>query len=165
MREHLLFTYKFNLGHLESLVADLSDEQMVQQPHGVVNHPAWTLCHLASASNHTGVALGLASTFPEDWEAAGKTGGVPPGGDASQYPSKAALLAELKKQHERVAEAVTGADLAVFAREYPDEKTRKFFPTVGDFVDYLLSAHEANHIGQIAAWRRAMGLAPPDAGA
>ena len=51
---------------------------------------------------------------------------------------------------------------AVFAKEYPDEKTRKYFPTVGDFVDYLLSAHEANHIGQIAAWRRAMGLASSD---
>lgn len=158
MREHLLFTYKFNLGHLESLVEDLTDEQMVRQPHGLVNHPAWTLCHLASASNHTAVALGLESTLPEDWEAAGKTGGTP-SGDVSRYPSKAALIAELRKQHERVAAAVAGADAAVFAREYPDEKTRKFFPTMGDFVDYLLSAHEANHIGQVAAWRRAMGLA------
>ena len=162
MREHLLFTYKFNLGHLESLVKDLSDEQMVQQPHGVVNHPAWTLCHLASSANHTGVALGLESTFPADWEEAAKTGGEP-GGDASKYPSKDALLAELKNQHERVAEAVAAADPAVFAEEYPDENTRKYFPTKGDFVQYLLSAHEANHIGQIAAWRRAMGLAS-DAG-
>ena len=157
MRDHLLFTYKFNLGHLESLVKDLTDEQMVQQPHGLVNHPAWTLCHLASASNHTGVALGLESTFPADWEAAAKTGGVPSAA-ASGYPSKEALVAELKKQHERVAEAVANADLAAFAKEYPDENTRKHFPTVGDFVDYLLSAHEANHIGQVAAWRRAMGL-------
>ena len=162
MREHLLFTYKFNLGHLESQVKDLTDEQMVQQPHGVVNHPAWTLCHLASASNHTGVALGLESTFPAEWEAAAKTGGVP-GADASQYPSKDALLAELKKQHERVAEAVAKADPAIFAKEFPDEGTRKHFPTIGDFVDYLLSAHEANHIGQIAAWRRAAGLSS-DAG-
>ena len=157
MREHLLFTFQFNLGHLESLVKDLTAEQMVQQPHGVVNHPAWTLCHLASAANHTGVALGLESTFPEDWEAAAKTGGVP-SADASAYPSKEALLAELKKQHERVAEAVANADQAIFAKEYPDEGTRKYFPTIGDFVDYLLSAHEANHIGQVAAWRRAMGL-------
>ena len=60
--------------------------------------------------------------------------------------------------HERVAEAVANADPAIFAKEYPDEGTRKYFPTIGDFVDYLLSAHEANHIGQVAAWRRAMGL-------
>ena len=107
------------------------------------------------------MALGLESTFPADWEAAAKTGGTP-SADASLYPSKDALLAELKKQHERVAEAVAGADAATFAKEYPDEGTRKYFPTIGDFVDYLLSAHEANHIGQIAAWRRAMGLAPSD---
>ena len=162
MREHLLFTFKFNLGHLESLVKDLTAEQMVQQPHGVVNHPAWTLCHLAAAANQTGVALGLESTFPADWEAAAKTGGVP-SADASQYPSKEALLAELTKQHERVSEAVAKADAAIFAKEFPDEGTRKHFPTIGDFVDYLLSAHEANHIGQVAAWRRAMGL-PSNAG-
>lgn len=158
MREHLLFTYQFNLGHLESLVKDLTDEQMVQQPHGVVNHPAWTLCHLASASNHTATVLGLESSFPKDWEEAAETGGTP-GGDAARFPSRDALLAELKKQHERVAGAVTAADPAAFAKAYPDEKTRKYFPTVGDFVDYLLTAHEANHIGQLAAWRRAMGLA------
>ena len=157
MREHLLFTYKFNLGHLESQVKDLTDEQMVQQPHGVVNHPAWTLCHLASASNHTGVALGLESTFPAEWEEAAKTGGEP-SPDASKYPSKDALLAELKKQHERVAAAVAAADPAVFAKEFPDEGTRKHFPTIGDFVEYLLAAHEAGHIGQLAAWRRALGL-------
>ena len=159
MRDHLLFTFKFNLNHLESLVRDLTSEQMVQQPGGLVNHPAWTLCHLASAANYTGVQLGLESTFPKEWEEAAKTGEAP-NADASAYPARDALLEELTKQHERVAEAVAKADPAIFAKEFPDEKTRKFFPTMGDFVDYLLSAHEANHIGQLAGWRRAMGLSP-----
>ena len=159
MREHLLFTYKFNLGHLESLVQDLTDQQMVQQPHGVVNHPAWTISHLASSANFVAKALGLESTFPATWEEAPKPGSVP-SGDVSQYPSKADLLTELTAQHERVAEAVANADPAVFANEYPDEAVRKYFPTIGDMVNYMLGAHEGTHIGQVAAWRRAMGLAP-----
>ena len=158
MLEHLFFTYKFNLGHLGSLVKDLTDEQMVQQPHGVVNHPAWTLCHLASSSNFIAKAFGLESTFPPDWDAALEATKVP-SGDSSAYPSKAALLAELTGQHERVAEAVAKADPAVFAKEYPDEQMRKYFPTIGDMANYMLAAHEGTHIGQLAAWRRAMGLA------
>lgn len=159
MHEHLLFTYQFNLGHLESLVKDLTDAQMVAQPHGVVNHPAWTLGHLASSSNFIAKALGLESTFPADWEAASGTGGEP-SGDAAQFPAKDALLAELRTQHARVAEAVQKTDPALFAKEYPDEGMRKYFPTIGDMLSYMLAAHEGTHIGQLAAWRRAMGLSP-----
>lgn len=157
---HLLFTYRANLVHLQALVSDLTDEQMVQQPHGLVNHPTWTLGHLAAVSNALAVVLGLESTFPEDWKELFRPGGVPPGGDASAFPSKDGLLAELTAQHARVAEAVANADLAFLAREHPGERMRKRFPTIGDFADYLTSAHEANHIGQLAAWRRAMGFAP-----
>ena len=158
MQEHLIFTYRFNLGHIRSLVKDLTAEQMVAQPHGVVNHPAWTLKHLASSANYVAKTLGLDSTFPPDWEATPTVDGLP-SGDASQYPSKEALLAELSAQHERVAEALAGADPALFAREFPEEGMRKYFPRIGDALGYMLTAHEATHIGQLAAWRRAMGLA------
>ena len=158
---HLLFTYRANLAHVTALVSDLAEEQMVQQPHGLVNHPTWTLGHLAAVSNVVGVILGSESAFPEDWKELFKaSGGVPPGGDASAFPSKDRLLAELTAQHTRVAEAVANADSAFLAREYPAEKMRKRFPTIGDFVNYVMSAHEANHIGQLVAWRRAMGFVP-----
>ncbi len=155
--QHLLFGFRFNLGHAETLVKDLTDEQMVQQPHGVVNHPAWTLGHLASAANMVAKQFGKESTFPTDWEDKFKTGGVP-SNDASTFPSKDRLLAELTTQHERAADAVANTDAAVFAQEFPDENTRKYFPTLGDFAAYLMGGHEGNHLGQIAAWRRAMGL-------
>ena len=78
MIPHLIHTYQFNLQHIEGLVKDLTDEQMVQQPAGLVNHPMWTLGHLASAANAVAVkGLGLESTFPQEWEQAFKTGGVP----------------------------------------------------------------------------------------
>jgi hypothetical protein len=157
MQPHIIFTYTFNLGHLEQLVKDLSDEQMVQQPNGVVSHPAWTLGHLAAASSYVAKVLGLESTFPADWEERFKTGGVP-SADASTFPSKDAILAELRAQHQCVADAIVKADPAIFSKELPDEGAREHFPTIGDFCSYLMTAHEGNHIGQIAAWRRAMGL-------
>ena len=159
MLEHVVFTYAFNLGHIEQQVKDLSDEQMVQQPHGVVNHPAWTIGHLASASNQLAKVLGLDSTFPADWEEKFKTGGTPSANGAF-FPPKGQLLAELTAQHARVADAIGKADPATFANEFPDEGTRKHFPTIGAFCGYLMTAHEGTHIGQLAAWRRAMGLTP-----
>ena len=158
---HLLFTYRANVAHVTALVSDLTDEQMVQQPHGLVNHPTWTLGHLAAVSHVVAMVLGSESTFPEEWtELFNAAGGVPRGGDISAFPSKDRLLAELTAQHTRVAEAMANADPAFLAGEHPSEKMRKRFPTIGDFVTYLTSAHEANHIGQLAAWRRAMGFAP-----
>ncbi len=159
MIQHLLFTYKFNLDRAETLVADLSDEQMVQQPQGVVNHPAWTLGHLASVAHWLAVTLGADSTLPAGWADHFPTGGTP-SGNAADYPSKEEILAQLTAQHEVVAQAAAGADPAVFAQPVPNERIRSRFPTIGDLTAMLMTAHEASHLGQIAAWRRAMGLGP-----
>ena len=157
MLRHLIFTYQFNLDRARTLVRDLSDEQMVRQPHGVVNHPAWLLGHLAASSNQLAKMLGLESTFPTTWTEAFKSGGIP-SGDAADFPPKEKLLAELAAQHERVAEAIASADPALFDRKHPSEGARKRFPLIGDYTVFLISSHEGNHLGQITAWSRAMGL-------
>ena len=50
MLNHVIYLYGFNLNFAKTLVGDVSPEQMSQQPNGVVNHPAWTLGHLASSA-------------------------------------------------------------------------------------------------------------------
>ena len=45
-------------------------------------------------------------------------------------------------------------------KEHPSEDTRKFFPTIGAMVAFIMTSHEMDHLGQIAAWRRAAGLGP-----
>ncbi len=157
MIQHVTYVYKFNLGFAESLVKDLSPEQMVQQPHGVINHPTWSLGHLANSANSLAQLLGLESQAQEGWDKTFTTGGTP-SADLTIYPSKDELLAELKKQHARNTEAVQQADPASLAQPHPSEATRKYFPTVGDLVIFLMTAHEMDHLGQVAAWRRAMGL-------
>ena len=157
MLRHLIFTYRFNLDRARTLVRDLSDGQMTRQPHGLVNHPAWLLGHLAATSNQLAKMLGLASTFPAAWGDTFKSGGTP-SGDAADFPSKEELLAELAAQHARVAAAIGSADPALFEREHPSAGARKRFPTIGDYAVFLISSHEGSHLGQITAWRRAMGL-------
>ena len=159
MLPHLVFTYGFNLNMAKRLVGDLTAEQMCQQAHGVVNHPAWSLGHLASASVGALKALGHDAALPESWGDAFKTGGIP-SNDSSAYPSKEQLLSTLESLHDRVTAAVTTVDAATLAAPHPHEGTRKYFPTVGDMVVFLMTAHEMDHLGQVAAWRRAMGLGP-----
>ncbi len=159
MLRHLLFAYQFNLDRSRVMVKDLSDEQMVWQPHGVVNHPAWILGHLALSSDGLARRFGLASTLPSGWADTFGPGGLP-SGSAADFPGRDRLLDELASQHARVAEAVTGADAAIFDTppSFPDERRRRTFPTLGDYAAFVMVVHEASHIGQIAAWRRAMGL-------
>ena len=157
MLDHVIFTYGMNLSSAETLVKDVSDEQMVQQPNGVINHAAWSLGHLAVVSNGLAKTLGLESTLPEGWSAPFATGGVP-SAEQSAYPSKDEIVDALKGQHARVTDAIKNTNPAKFAEPHPTEKMRSYFPTVGDYAFFLMTSHEAGHIGQVAAWRRALGL-------
>jgi uncharacterized damage-inducible protein DinB len=157
MLNHVTYLYRFNLGFAEMLVKDLSAEQMVAQPGGVINHPAWSLGHLAVAAGYLGELLGLESNVPDGWSETFKTGGEP-SGDPADYPSKEEILEELKQQHARNTEAVKNFDASRFADPHPDEGRRKYFPTRGDQIVFMMTSHEMDHLGQIAAWRRAMGL-------
>ena len=158
MIRHLLFVYDLNLKRAERLVDDLTDEQMAAQPSGVVNHPAWTLCHLGATSDALAGALGLLSTLPGEWRQAAALGSIP-SGDAADFPGKAELLEQLRAQHRRVAQAVAAADAERLEQPAPP-RVRERFPTVGDFAAALMTMHEGHHLGQVAAWRRAMGLGP-----
>ena len=160
MLEHVLHIYGMNLGYARRLVKDLSEDQMCAQPHGVVNHPAWSLGHLAVAADAAGGVLGLSSELPAGWAHTFKTGGTP-SPDKSLFPNKDEILGALEAQHTRVARALSAADPATLVLPHPNEKRRSHFPTVGDFAIFLMTAHEMDHLGQIAAWRRAMGLGAP----
>ena len=133
MLQHLLNAYAMNLKRLGMLVQDLSAEQMVEQPSGVINHPAWTLGHLAATSDNLARTLGQESTFPEEWREACSTGGTP-SGNAGDFPAKEQLLEQLGAQHERVAAALAAADEETLAQPLPNPRGRKIFGTVGGYV-------------------------------
>ena len=126
MLQHLLNVYAMNLKRLGMHVQDLSAEQMVEQPSGVINHPAWTLGHLAATADNVAKTLGQESTFPEEWRAACSTGGTP-SGDAADFPSKEQLLEQLGAQHERVAAALAAADAELLDQPHPNPRGRKIF--------------------------------------
>lgn len=162
MIEEVIRQCRFNYTYSCQLVEDLSEEQMTIKPSaGLDNHPAFTLGHIVTGyanlyNNLTGEFI-----LPEGWkEIFLRTGpGDPalPNPDAAAYPSKADLLAELKTQMDRVTS---------FIATLPEEKLNASFewrfsaylPTYRDRIVFLCINHAAMHLGQLAAWRRALGL-------
>lgn len=159
MLTHMLHAYDLQLNTAKRLVGDIPDDQMCSQPHGLVNHPTWSLGHLIMTAHGVAKVIGIKTTPPEGWDELFKTGGIP-SDDATGQPSKTALLTELENVHNSWKAAIHSVDPSVFDAEHPDEKTRAYFPTVGAMVAFIMTSHEMDHLGQIAAWRRAAGLGP-----
>ncbi len=157
MLPSVLHNYAFNLSYTQMLYGDLPDERMAEQPSGIVNHPAWTLGHLVTGSAFAVRLCGGEPELPEGWmEKFGR--GSTPVDDRAAYPSKAVLLGGLEALHEQVSTALADVDPALFGQPLPDEEFAQIMPTIGDGLTFILVAHEATHLGQVCAWRRAIGL-------
>jgi hypothetical protein len=152
--ESLLVGWEKNLGYAQRLVGDLTERQMIHQPSPGMNHPAWVFSHLnAYHPVLAGMLRGEAFEDPKNHPFGMNSA---PAADASLYAKKEALLKSFVSGHERVAEALKGADLGA---AMPLERWRKPFPTVAAALGYLMLVHESTHLGQISAWRRVQGLA------
>jgi hypothetical protein len=162
MKHILIRSYQFNLKYAYELVADIDDAMMCTSPgKGFENHPAFTLGHLVTAAALTVKYLGGPYKLQPGWEELFRRKGP---GDSrlpelnfGQYPKKDILLAELTQQHQAVEEVITDLDENRF-KEPAHWRFDDHMPTLGDLLYFMCVSHEAMHLGQLAAWRRAMNL-------
>lgn len=160
--EIIMDQYDFNLKYAEALVQDLSDDQMTAVPSpGLENHPAFVLGHLISGSAGLAEDLGAEFEMPDHWADLflRKGPGDPrnPDPDKNKYPPKQLLLEELKRQHEKVKKLL----LRMNSDELNKHIKWRFsshMPTLLDLAAFMCINHEAMHLGQLAAWRRAFGF-------
>lgn len=158
MLDLVLPTYNFTLQYAQKLIADIPDEQLCTQPlpDRVLNHPAFVLGHLAWANNNGATLLGRPSGLQEGWkELYGM--GAKPLSERSRYPSKAELFKALEDAHARLTDALGKATPEQLAQPAP-ERMRNRYPTLAHALLGLMTAHETSHLGQLSAWRRAMGF-------
>ena len=151
----------FNQRYAEELVADLSDEQMTIKPHdGLENHPAFTLGHLATGRALMIEDLGGKRDIPERWETLFLRNGPGdprlPVADISVYPSRIELIDELSRQLNLLKQTILSKEISF------DQKIKwrfaKDLPSMCDLTLFMCLSHESMHLGQLAAWRRAMKL-------
>lgn len=155
----VMHSFQFSVGFLKNLLEGIDDDKMTQQPSPGMNHPAWIVGHLVSSMEFGAKLAGGSYKAPDGW---GELFGMKstPSDDASKYPDKAALLAELDKSVAAVTPSLESVSTEALAAQMPDEGFRKMMPTVGDGLTFLINGHITMHTGQLSAWRRANGMPP-----
>ncbi len=144
----LNYTIKF----VETMIEDLSDQQLVQQPSGIPNHGMWTLGHIIFSCHEMAVEFGDKSWLPENWESDFGYGSQP-SSDPGYYPNKSEMMSHLSESLQRIRKRLMKVENSFFEREIQDEE----FPTMGHLTIQVVIAHTAFHAGQLAMWRRAIG--------
>ena len=157
MRDSIVHTYAFNLGYAKALVKDIHQDQHFLQPSNMPNHPLWVIGHLSSTAVFVASQLGQSVEAPANLrELFGPTSR--PGPQTADTPTLAAMMTLLETAHQRVAEGFLQASDDLLNDEPAIERLRTRFPTNGRFFTFAMTSHEALHLGQLSAWRRAAGL-------
>jgi DinB superfamily len=155
----ILITWKRNGAYGRRLVEDLAPDQWLAQPISgrVMNHPAWIVSHLnVYAPIAAALCRGAGFDDPIDHRFGQKSKVAL---DPAEYAKSSALLAEYSRLHIDAQAALEIAGDGVFAAPNPLERWRAVHPSVGDMLVTLMVKHESGHLGQLSAWRRALGLA------
>ena len=157
------------IGYAERLLADVSAEKFgaFARPGGQLvesNHPAFIYGHLSLYPSRIIAQLGEdatnyqpSETFEKLFSHQAKCVDDP---ENSIYPSKDEITTKFFDAHRRASEVLRAADEERFRQENPNEGMRQKFPTIGAMHGFYVGGHIMMHIGQLSAWRRAMGLGP-----
>lgn len=153
----LLDLYKASLNDIVNHIQSIPDSVMTDQPGRQVNHPAWTLSHLAHAAGFIALLLGENVTDMGENDTNRYGPGSVPVTDPSLYASKAELIDRLTRRHE-IADRVVRIRYQDYFTKTPPAPFNDFAPTIGHLVVYLLAAHEPYHLGQLRDWKRAIEI-------
>lgn len=144
------------------LLQDIPDSKFAHKPHPKMNHAAFCYGHLSLYPNKVFTLIGQPELivqktgFPELFQA-----GVECVQQDGRYPSKDEIFGYYLERYNAVATILPDVPDDVFARENPLEgRMREIFPLVGIAANFLLNNHHMMHLGQVSAWRRAIGLGP-----
>ena len=162
MLTHIINQYDFNLAFAKQLVKDLSVEQMTMSSgKGLVNHPAFTLGHLVSGSAMMAEDLGGSFSMPDGWKELflrkGPGDSTLPEENAELYPKKDELLNELERQHNLVKQIAINYPMKKWSEPFK-WRFSAYMPTMLDLFTFMCTNHEAMHLGQLSAWRRAYDM-------
>jgi hypothetical protein len=149
-------------GYGKMLLADIPADKFTHMPHPTMNHPAWCVGHLAIIPDFGMHMMGMEDRRdPRDAYEPLFNMGSECKADASIYPAKDDLVAYYLDRHAALGKALEEVDEAVLRRENPESgRFKEMCPTVGAAINFFAGAHHMVHLGQISAWRRAVGLPP-----
>jgi len=153
--------YRFQQGYGEMLLEafDGQDPFTLTCEGGV--HPGWVFGHLAMVGHGMCKRLGAEGAGLDEDRFKSLFGlGTQALDDASRYPAFEELVASWRRAHERLDAAAASASPDVLDQPNPNARMKAVLPTLHDLASFVMTAHEAMHLGQISTWRRSRGLPP-----
>lgn len=158
---------RLGAGYAERLLKDVRADQFARfawagQTVIESNHPAFIYGHLSLYSSTVIKSVGgdPAEFIPSErfQQLFSKDAKCVDDPDGSIYPPMDEITAALMTGHQAAIDALEAADDEVFQRENPNERMRGKFPTNGAMLGFYVGGHFMMHMGQMSAWRRAVGL-------
>ncbi len=160
---------KLGLGYSERLLAGVTPEtfaRFASNGGNVIesNHPAFVFGHLSlyacrvvDGVGGDGSPFHPSETFLKAFSPDATCVDDP---DGTIYPAMDEITSKFFDSYKAAIEALEGAPDDVFRGENPNEKMRSKFPSNGAMIGFYVGGHVMLHVGQLSAWRRAMGLGP-----
>ncbi len=149
----------FLVQYARTLLADIPDARLAEQPQPGVNHPAWILGHLTLVADNVLGRLGGTKVLTADWGPRYGMGSKP-STNRGDYPSKEEMLRAFEERHQQLRQTASSATAQQLAVENPNPRMRENLPTLQQLVAFILTGHVGVHLGQLTTWRRLIGLPP-----
>jgi uncharacterized damage-inducible protein DinB len=154
--ETALATLSFSRSIILKLIEDFPNDKLTHQPWPGANHVLWVMGHLASADDAFLADLaGRDRALPAEWKDLFGMGSEPTD-DPSRYPSFDDLRTAMEERRAAVVDWIGGLTAEDLAESLPEPWTT-LSPNRAAFIN-TIAGHEAFHVGQISAVRRALGL-------
>jgi hypothetical protein len=123
-----------------------------------MNHPAFILSHL---NVYAPILAGMVRAEPVEDPINHRYGrGAKVLADPAEYLAREELIEQFEQLHKDAVEACLACPMDRFNEPVPVERWRPVFTSIGVTPAQFLVSHLGTHLGQLSAWRRAMGKAP-----
>lgn len=152
--------------YAERLLVGVKPEQFARKAAGAkglidANHAAWCFGHLSLYPARAMTMLGKDAARlapPGGFEDLFKDGtACRDDAEGTVYPRMDIITGAFFRGYDGLFEVLAGVDDAVLLTPC-EEKVRARFPVLGARLDFVMGPHVQMHLGQVSAWRRAMGL-------
>ena len=154
--------YQFLQGYGEMLLADIAEEDAFKLICDGGVSPAWIMGHLGFVANRIQAMCGGEPKIDtEAWQPMFGGGSTPTGeADRETYPAWDELVKTWKQGHADLAALAPTISTEQLSSPNPNERMKAALPTIQDFLGFVLTGHDAMHLGQLSTWRRVQGRAP-----
>jgi hypothetical protein len=139
------------------MLEGLTDAHLNLEPQPGLKTAGWILGHLCISGDYALKVCGGNPRGPREWRQIFSPG-TQPALDSTTYPKMSELCETFRAIYSELCERYPKVDESTLTPPTPVDIAREAFPTLREFVPYLMTSHLSYHLAQLGDWRRAAGI-------